>query len=560
MRKIKHTLLFGLALSAVLAAGCQKNPQEPAQPTVTVAPSGNENVDPGSVTPGSPNPNAEDKIDENGNQTDVEHVDLAKAVAKEYAESNVPYSAKMRITINPDLLLYLDGEGTVLAYTYENADAADAYKDLSFTGDNVKDTVKKVTAAALETNYLKPNADMVIEVAEVKDESFKIEETMYIAEVTANKTLREKHEQAEVKTAMAPQVETIAETQEKFELANLSEPQDLQYLTDMLDYSATMEIETEEKLVLFLDDAGNVLGYGYDTEKEPEKEQAQLDIAGKKIEDATKEITKQWVEENKITEETSLNLVVAEVVDQYFPTNKVCEEAEKTINETLSENELSVELKVEKPEDTPEVDPVKPEEPDNGQSPDNGENPEGGDNPENPNAGDVVPEGVCGRCRGEGLIECGHCDNGIITDCPTCHGQSLGACTECGGSKTIPCDLCEGSGYDPKNCAYCKGTGNCPGCGGSGKKTMEDGNIGPCNKCGGDGHCRNLFNGVTAICYGHGPCPRCHMKKVKECTHCRGTGEEICNNCLGEIGGTCGFCNGSGRETCPDCDGTGKSE
>lgn len=536
MRKLTRVMLGAVLLSLSLTAGCQSKEADPqkGQVTVTMAPTGETNSpdskdaenDEKVVPPDrGEGPAIIEKFDENGNQTGGEDVDLKKAVSAAYAEENVPYSAMMRISINPYLMLYLDKDETVLAYCYENQDAADAYKGISFTGDTVRETVKKVTNAALDTEYLKPNAEMVIEVAEVKDESFQINEAMYVATVAANKTLRERNEKAEVMKAMPTEVAELAEQQGEFELADLDKPQDITYLTEMLDYSATMQVGTDEKVTLFLDEKGRIMGYGY----EDEKESVELPLTGAKVTEATQMITEQLIRDEKLTTDQTLVVEVAEVIDVYFPVNEVCEKTQETVENTLKQEKVEAQIKVEKPENTPEEDLVRPED-------------------------------ICGRCNGQKYIVCGHCDGGIFTECPDCHGRDLGDCPTCGGSKTLACDLCNGSGYDPKNCPYCKGTGNCPACGGSGKEMTDQGTMGPCHKCRGDGHCTNLFNGVTARCYGHGPCPRCHMSKVRECNECNGTGKAICNTCHGEVGGECTYCHGTTHEVCPDCNGTGKRE
>lgn len=536
MKKKIKPFLFGLVLISLMMMGCKGEKKPVTTPSDVTDMSGNSSEP---AEPSGPDNRTESdsraKLDENGNQTDSETIDLDKAVSREYVEQNVSYSAMMRITINPYLLLYLDQDGIVLAYHYENKDAADAYKDVSFTGNNVKDAIKKVTNTALKTDYLKPEADMIIEVAEVKDTAFQVNETLYIAEVTANKTLREHHRKAEVAVAMPPEVEKIAEEQGEFVLENLSEPQDLTYLTDMLDYSATMKIGDDNPVVLFLDDAGTVMAYGFENQ-DTEAPQELSSPVGQSVSDAAKAITQNLIETNNVTDETVLKVEVSEALDDYFRTDDFFNDTQNTVQNVLDENDVAATVEVELTAEPPKEEEAFP-------AP--GENP----------ADEKLPDDECETCHGTHTVHCPYCaDLGYIS-CDTCGSTGTTLCPDCSGSKTIACDLCNGSGYDPAPCPYCRGTGNCPTCGGSGVETMEDGNEGPCHHCDGNGHCSNWYVDHNDVCYGHGPCPRCEMKRYNNCHRCQGTGTEQCNECGGDGGRTCPDCNGTKLLPCPDCTG-----
>ena len=537
MRKfIQAILVCVLCLSLI---GCSSVDNPPATTDITNEPEAVENpsTDPASTpTQGSvqeagkdPGTEAESIVDECGNQAGNATVDLNKAVSKAYAEENLSYSAMMRITINPYLLLYLDTNGVVLAYSYENKDAAVAYKDVCFTGNTVKDAIKTMVDSALETDYLKPAADMIIEVAEVKDTAFQVNETLYIAEVTANKTLRQNNTHAEVGVAMPPEVEKIAEIQGEFVLNDLSVPQDAQYLTDMLDYSAKMKIGENDSVVLFLDDAGIVMAYGYETlanEQPPELPSP----VGQNASDAIKTVTNGMIETSVITDDTSLKVEVSESFDEYFFTDEFTSGTKESIKEIFEENDMTADIDV-----TVTAEPPREE-----------ELPSSGDD----RPGENSSEDICETCHGTKAILCNKCDENGEFPCDLCNGEGSFTCEVCNGSTKIPCDMCNGSGYDPVPCRLCGGTGKCQGCGGSGTEISGLGDVVPCHRCNGDGYCGN-----RGVCYtGHGPCPGCNMTGYSKCHGCQGTGTQECYTCQGDGKMSCPDCNGRKRVPCPDCE------
>ena len=539
MRKfIQAILVCVLCLSLI---GCSSVDNPPATTDITNEPKAVENpsTDPASTpTQGSvqeagkdPGTEAESIVDECGNQAGNATVDLNKAVSKAYAEENLSYSAMMRITINPYLLLYLDTNGVVLAYSYENKDAAVAYKDVCFTGNTVKDAIKTMVDSALETDYLKPAADMIIEVAEVKDTAFQVNETLYIAEVTANKTLRQNNTHAEVGVAMPPEVEKIAEIQGEFVLNDLSVPQDAQYLTDMLDYSAKMKIGENDSVVLFLDDAGIVMAYGYETLAN-EQPPGLPSPVGQNASDAIKTVTNGMIETSVITDDTSLKVEVSESFDAYFFTDEFTSGTKESIKEIFEENDMTADIDV-----TVTAEPPREE-----------ELPSSGDD----RPGENSSEDICETCHGTKAILCNKCDENGEFPCDLCNGEGRFTCEVCNGSLKVLCGKCNGSGYDPDPCRICGGTGKCWNCGGSGTEINDSGDVAPCHCCNGDGHCGNM-----GVCYtGHGPCPGCNMTGYSNCHGygCQGTGTQECYTCQGDGKMSCPDCNGRKRVPCPDCE------
>ncbi len=69
----------------------------------------------------------------------------------------------LHITINPELNLFADKGGTVLAVEYVNDDAKDAFSDIELTGMDVTDAVKQVVSTSVEKGYLKDGKQITVE-------------------------------------------------------------------------------------------------------------------------------------------------------------------------------------------------------------------------------------------------------------------------------------------------------------------------------------------------------------------------------------------------------------
>lgn len=187
----------------------------------------------------------------------------------------------------------------------------------------------------------------------------------------------------------------------------------------------------------------------------------------------------------------------------------------------------------------------------------------------------------CDLCFGVGSIICDQCGgvgygNGMVT-CDLCMGTGIyddGHIPEEGGGPVDDglCRTCRGTGImtiQPQKCYICKGTGLCINCGGSGIDPEPDdqGNMGSCHACGGNGDC------LQQVCEGgimierHETCRDCGgtgqdtgnfsgnepgegENPVEEpsfgCNRCQGVGYMECNGCGGTLMGTCYRCNGSG--------------
>lgn len=126
------------------------------------------------------------------------------------------YSYKVNITINPQLALYVseneEGEEVVLAWTFDNEDAEEAYKNTDFHDMPVLDAVKEAVLVAAEKEYLKE--DGTVEINIVTDTEEIPEDTIKSFVEAANAVIKEKELNSTVKiTENGKEIKT--EEQEK---------------------------------------------------------------------------------------------------------------------------------------------------------------------------------------------------------------------------------------------------------------------------------------------------------------------------------------------------------
>ena len=114
----------------------------------------------------------------------------ASESASEDASKENSYAAVVRITINPDLELFLDKEAKILAVNYLNQDAEDAFSELELQGTELKDAVSLVVDAAIEKEYLKVGKEIAVEISAGEE---KVPEAALTEEITdvINKTVQE---------------------------------------------------------------------------------------------------------------------------------------------------------------------------------------------------------------------------------------------------------------------------------------------------------------------------------------------------------------------------------
>ena len=143
------------------------------------------------------------------------------------AESMPEYVTVVRITINPELELYLDGDGKVVAVDYLNEDAENAFSALPMTGINLEEAVKLVVATSVEDGYLTEGKTITVDFVEQKEET-DLQNMMETVQTAVQDELSEKQLSAtlelgtkgEIQESVALQPEPLEDTQE----AAASEP------------------------------------------------------------------------------------------------------------------------------------------------------------------------------------------------------------------------------------------------------------------------------------------------------------------------------------------------
>lgn len=127
------------------------------------------------------------------------------------------YSYKVNISINPQLTLYVgkneEGEDIVLAWTFDNEDAEEAYKDTDFHDTPILDAVKEAVLVAAEKEYLKE--DGAVEIDIVTDTEEIPEEIKKSFAEAANSVIKEKELEGTVKISENGKEVKVEEEQEK---------------------------------------------------------------------------------------------------------------------------------------------------------------------------------------------------------------------------------------------------------------------------------------------------------------------------------------------------------
>jgi len=135
-------------------------------------------------------------------------------------EKPAEYASVLLVTINPQIRLYLDAQGKVLAVEAVNEDALSIKDGLTFENETVETVVKSIVTTAKEKGFIKADAKISIELTETKDESVNKTELLAKAETTVNQTAAdlkieivvEAEDKTDVVTPSATATETIGAT------------------------------------------------------------------------------------------------------------------------------------------------------------------------------------------------------------------------------------------------------------------------------------------------------------------------------------------------------------
>ncbi len=102
--------------------------------------------------------------------TEVAKGDMSDAeVVSAVDNKEFDYVATVEVTINPDLLLYIDADDKVVGADFLNEDAKTAYGQMNLVGSSLEVTMGNVIEAAIEKGFLKEGAGITINVIANKD-------------------------------------------------------------------------------------------------------------------------------------------------------------------------------------------------------------------------------------------------------------------------------------------------------------------------------------------------------------------------------------------------------
>ena len=116
----------------------------------------------------------------------------ATDIPKNTVEIPAEFAYTLRVTINPELNLYMDNDNKVLAVEYLNDDAEEAFSSIRLTGVPLEDSLKHIIEAAIDKDYLKDDKDVNLEVKEIRDTSLNADVILNAAHDTVEYTLTEK--------------------------------------------------------------------------------------------------------------------------------------------------------------------------------------------------------------------------------------------------------------------------------------------------------------------------------------------------------------------------------
>lgn len=201
--KKKMIILLASMVLTLAACGNTETTNEPESMEVSVKSESGESIE-----------SVESSVAESSEEefSEEESADLSA-----YVMEPEEYSYKVNISINPQLTLYAgknkEGEDIVLAWTFDNEDAEEVYKDTDFHDMSVLDAVKEVILVAAEKEYLKE--DGAVEIDIVSDTEEIPEDIVKMYEEATNAVIKEKGLKGEVKVTRNGEEIKAEEEQEK---------------------------------------------------------------------------------------------------------------------------------------------------------------------------------------------------------------------------------------------------------------------------------------------------------------------------------------------------------
>ncbi len=121
------------------------------------------------------------------------------------------YACTIRVSINPQVLLYLDESYKVIGILHENEDAIDAYGEMKLVGQPLENVVDTLISTAEEKGYLKEDATVSITLEEVTDtEAITDDTVLRLARDTARAALETTEKEVSVDTVISEEVQAEA--------------------------------------------------------------------------------------------------------------------------------------------------------------------------------------------------------------------------------------------------------------------------------------------------------------------------------------------------------------
>ncbi|MGN0166664.1 MAG: hypothetical protein ACI4AB_01360 [Acetatifactor sp.] len=109
----------------------------------------------------------------------------------EDTEEMPAYVSIVRITINPQLELYLDAEDKIVDVAYLNKDAEDAFSGLKMKDLSLEDAVRQIVTVSFEEGYLTEGKSITVDFAE-QDEKADLPDKMEMIKTVVREELSEK--------------------------------------------------------------------------------------------------------------------------------------------------------------------------------------------------------------------------------------------------------------------------------------------------------------------------------------------------------------------------------
>ena len=463
-------------------------------------------------------------------------VESATVLYKSPEDVKKDYAYILRVTINPDMLLYVDASNKVLYVEAVNDDAKKLISNISIVGTDVEKAVLDITKEAVSEGFVKDGADISLRIEESKikiedaqgavnrvDE--KIEESGILKDTHAHVRIEEpvdqgNHEEHKNLTVVKE------EDWEKYAPPNYDMAVVIKHVVSYLAY-----INAERQTVIiayplddkYMDDYEGICINDrlysdglYDFISVPYNHGHMKDVVPVEIKVLSSHIGQ------KGTDETISHMREA-----------IASAAKRSGAKVDIRENLSV----------ASIDETKVAEYNEQSNDDHTHNDEGHEGHEHhEDQGTSHPDGyieeregyhkctacgtsgVCDRCGGTGKMVDDYCSNGYL-DCSQCNGEGRMRCS-CGDGK---CWHCHGDGYLP--CELCHGSDqNCMACHGTNKVKCNSCTRGECMQCDG-----TLYTGI---------CDKCNGTGKNECNICHGTGIRLCLACEGS--GVCIWCKGEG--------------